>query len=525
MSVSSTNEKYQDLFSVTEATRTNRDRSKDEDGNKAADGTEAGSLETRFAELLKGRLTANIVFTRLDNTLNLPQKVVADRQQAPIVDRREDTSNDDGVDDFHPTNSLDDDAATAAAAPAVADVDRPRAQQAQPTDAGKVKATDGGDTAAAQNNQGRTDGQNQTKAGDGNTAAQNNSSAAAKAAQRTAAAENVPAEEVPAELAEAAKKAAKSGNNKIAATVTDHSKQVSSQPQTTLSARAAVDAEAAGKKSVAADIQAQAEADGDAAVEAEDGANNIFNRLKAQAAAGGSANAQAKNAAKSGAEGAQGNAAASQAQNNPQANPTAAGLPRAAAASGQFSALTGSTQSGTTVDAATGGTATMGQNNSIQGRTAPNPAASANRPPPVPAHVVADQVAVNIQKGVSQGQDRITVQLRPQELGKVEIKMEMTHDGKMTAVVSAERPETLDMLRQDSRSLVQALNDAGMQADENSLSFSLQGENAGDGDGQQKTANGGQSGSDLAGDDMLETGFIFEETGGFDSDGRLDVKI
>lgn len=523
MSVTSTNEKYQDLFSVTESTRTNRARSNDENGNKASDGTEAGSLETRFAELLKGRLTANIVFTRLDNTLNLPQKVVADRQQAPIVDRRDARSNDDGVDDFDPTNSLDDQNQAAAAAPAVTDIDRPRAQPAQSAETGKVQADDSGNAAAAQGSQGRTDGQNQAKSGDGNAAAQNNSGAASKDAQRTAAADNLPAEEVPAELLEAAKKAAKNGNNKIAATVTDPSKQVASQPQTTLSARAAVDAEAAGKKFATADLQSQAQADGDAAAEAEDGANNIFNRLKAAAAGGANTNAQAKAAAKGGQDGAPANTTVAQTP-TPQANPNAPGMARAAA-SGQFSSLTGSTQSGTTVDAATGGTATMGQNNSIQGRTAPNPAASASRPPPVPAHVVADQVAVNIQKGISQGQDRITVQLRPQELGKVEIKMEMTHDGKMTAVVSAERPETLDMLRQDSRSLVQALNDAGMQADENSLSFSLQGENAGDGGEQQKSAGNGLAASDAGNDDLLETGFIFEETGGFDGDGRLDVKI
>ncbi|MEQ8829270.1 MAG: flagellar hook-length control protein FliK [Alphaproteobacteria bacterium] len=524
MSVSSANEKYQDLFNVTEATRGNRDRSREDDTTKAADGTDAAALETRFAELLKGRLTANIVFTRLDNTLNLPQKVVADRQQAPIVDRREDLSNDDDVDDFDPTNSLDDKPDAVAATPSATDIDRPQADPNQAADAGAVQSDTNVAANAAQNGQGRTDGQNQAKSGDANAAAQNNAAAAAKSAQRGAVAESQPTDDIPAEMAELAKNAAKNGGNKIAATVTDHTKQVTSQPQTTLSARAAVDAEAAGKKSVAADLQAQAQADGDAAVEAEDGANNIFNRLKAQNAAGGTANAQAKNAATTGPDGTPANPAAAQA---PAPQPTAAAstMARGAGTAGQFSSLTGQMQSGTSVDAASGGTATLGQNNSIQGRTAPPPTASASRPPPVPAHVVADQVAVNIQKGVAQGQDRITVQLRPQELGKVEIKMEMSHDGKMTAVVSAERPETLDMLRQDSRSLVQALNDAGMQADENSLSFSLQGENAGN-DGEKQTAGGGRNGPDTSGaEDLLETGFIFEETGGFDGDGRLDVKI
>ncbi len=133
---------------------------------------------------------------------------------------------------------------------------------------------------------------------------------------------------------------------------------------------------------------------------------------------------------------------------------------------------------------------------------------------------------MNISRGLAQGNDRITIQLRPAELGRVEVKMEMTHDGKMTAVVSAERPETLDMLRQDARTLLQSLNNAGLQADQNSLSFTLQDQNTGDGSQQNHAKGNNGSGQTSDGlEDLINTGFIFEQTGGFDGDGRLDVKI
>jgi len=65
----------------------------------------------------------------------------------------------------------------------------------------------------------------------------------------------------------------------------------------------------------------------------------------------------------------------------------------------------------------------------------------------------AEQVAIQIQRAIGAGTDRITVQLRPQELGRVEVKMEVGHDGKLLAVISADKPETLDLLQRDQRSL------------------------------------------------------------------------
>ncbi len=115
---------------------------------------------------------------------------------------------------------------------------------------------------------------------------------------------------------------------------------------------------------------------------------------------------------------------------------------------------------------------------------------------PVLQQPVAQQVAVQISRAVSEGQNRFDISLHPQELGKVKVKLEIGHDGRVLATVAAERPETLAMLRRDAFALEQALQNAGLNPDGGSLQFSLSGEQAGQGfaTGDEGTSHG--SGSD-----------------------------
>jgi flagellar hook-length control protein FliK len=69
----------------------------------------------------------------------------------------------------------------------------------------------------------------------------------------------------------------------------------------------------------------------------------------------------------------------------------------------------------------------------------------------------------------------LSVQLHPEDLGRVEIKLEM-QNGQVKATVTADRPETLQLLKNDASSLQQSLNSAGLGTDANSLSFHLRGE-------------------------------------------------
>ncbi|MFM2044133.1 MAG: putative flagellar hook-length control protein FliK [Pseudomonadota bacterium] len=83
------------------------------------------------------------------------------------------------------------------------------------------------------------------------------------------------------------------------------------------------------------------------------------------------------------------------------------------------------------------------------------------------------QIAVHVQRAVADGQDRLTLHLRPAELGRIDVQLEFSKDGTLKAKVLVENPATLDMLKSDARNLERALHDAGLKTDANGLNFSL----------------------------------------------------
>lgn len=86
---------------------------------------------------------------------------------------------------------------------------------------------------------------------------------------------------------------------------------------------------------------------------------------------------------------------------------------------------------------------------------------------------VVDQVKVNITKSAVKGVDTIDVHLKPEDLGRIEVKMQIK-DGKLQAHIISSRPETMEALQKEVQTLERAFNDAGFQTDENSLTFSYQ---------------------------------------------------
>ena len=103
--------------------------------------------------------------------------------------------------------------------------------------------------------------------------------------------------------------------------------------------------------------------------------------------------------------------------------------------------------------------------------------------------------------------------------------MELTHDGRTTAIVTADNRDTLEMLRRDSSDLQKALEEGGLQLSNNDMQFNLRGEEgqmAEDGDGKSGT---GSDEEELA-DDFIEQEpeIIFAHEGGLLINGRLDVR-
>ena len=84
------------------------------------------------------------------------------------------------------------------------------------------------------------------------------------------------------------------------------------------------------------------------------------------------------------------------------------------------------------------------------------------------------QVEVHLARAAQGRIDRLVVQLEPADLGRVEIRLEFGAEGRVGAIISAERPETLEALQRDAAALERSLRDAGLRPDAGGLSFGLQ---------------------------------------------------
>ncbi len=92
------------------------------------------------------------------------------------------------------------------------------------------------------------------------------------------------------------------------------------------------------------------------------------------------------------------------------------------------------------------------------------------------AGAVPQQVAVTIRRAVVAGTDRMTLHLKPAELGRVDVSLEFGQDGRLKASIQVEKPQTLELLQRDGRALERALQDAGFKTDSGGLNFSLKGD-------------------------------------------------
>jgi hypothetical protein len=94
-------------------------------------------------------------------------------------------------------------------------------------------------------------------------------------------------------------------------------------------------------------------------------------------------------------------------------------------------------------------------------------------PRSLPAPPAALQVGVQIAAAAARRVERLVVQLEPAALGRVEVRLDFSHDNRVSALIAADRPETLDLLQRDGRALERSLQDAGLKLDGDGLSFSL----------------------------------------------------
>ena len=91
----------------------------------------------------------------------------------------------------------------------------------------------------------------------------------------------------------------------------------------------------------------------------------------------------------------------------------------------------------------------------------------------VRAAPVAAQIGREIIRRSNSGSTRFEMRLDPPELGRIDVRLDISRDHKVTAVISADNPQALSELSRGSRDLQQALQSAGLDLTDEGLSFDL----------------------------------------------------
>ncbi len=84
-----------------------------------------------------------------------------------------------------------------------------------------------------------------------------------------------------------------------------------------------------------------------------------------------------------------------------------------------------------------------------------------------------EQVAFSIKNNAPKGKSEINLQLRPDSLGRLNIKIDINKEGQTFIVVTAERTETRDLLQKDSQQLMELLEQSDLEISDDNMSYSL----------------------------------------------------
>lgn len=157
-----------------------------------------------------------------------------------------------------------------------------------------------------------------------------------------------------------------------------------------------------------------------------------------------------------------------------------------------------------------------------------NPSA-ARQPHTPPAPM--EQVSVQIQRAVLSGSDKINIKLHPAHLGRVEVRLNIAADGQLSAIIMAEKPETLELLQRDIKGLEKALQQAGLDTNSNSFNFGLKQNSAQKGDLDRGPNNGHDDTSseltDIQGDEIDPGILMKQHEYGHNSstNGGIDIQV
>jgi len=95
---------------------------------------------------------------------------------------------------------------------------------------------------------------------------------------------------------------------------------------------------------------------------------------------------------------------------------------------------------------------------------------------PTPDQTTFAALGVAIAAKSKDGEKQFDINMHPADLGKIDVRISVNSDGQAQAHLTAEHPQTLQLLKQDQATLAQNLRDAGLDVSNSGLSFSLKGE-------------------------------------------------
>ncbi|MEP6831149.1 MAG: flagellar hook-length control protein FliK [Rhizomicrobium sp.] len=101
-----------------------------------------------------------------------------------------------------------------------------------------------------------------------------------------------------------------------------------------------------------------------------------------------------------------------------------------------------------------------------------------------------DALAVSVAARAMSGAKQFEIRLDPPELGRVDVRLSIDASGKTQAHMTADQPQTLDLLQKDATTLTQALRDAGLDVSQSGLNFSLRGQDRQNDDGNNGAGQG-----------------------------------
>lgn len=110
------------------------------------------------------------------------------------------------------------------------------------------------------------------------------------------------------------------------------------------------------------------------------------------------------------------------------------------------------------------------------------------------AGAMGREVGVEIARQTVLGNEQVTLRLDPGTMGKIEVRMHFDDRGSLHAVVAAESPVALELLKRESGDLNRALVDAGVKTDTGSFRFDSRSSGSEAGSGWQRQQNAGHGG-------------------------------